>query len=307
MDNSKFEYDVALSFAGEDRKYVESVAKCLKEQGVKVFYDKYEKSDLWGKDLYPHLDDVYQNKAKYCVMFISKYYAEKLWTNHERESAQARAFKEKGEYILPARFDNTQIPGIRDTIGYIDLNETTPEQLCQLILTKLKKPIVKENHIEKVNFNIPMPFVKKKFSDYEKKQFLTNGFETIKQYFKTALTLLEKSHDFIKTDFDEITKNKFVTRIYRYDKLENICKIWIGSGMLDNNSIAYWESTSKIDINNDSTLHDYATVEDDGHDIYFNILGTLTGTLVSDINPHRALPTWVAKYFWQRFTMPLER
>jgi hypothetical protein len=119
---NKFDHDIALSFAGEDRAYVEKVAKYLKEKSIKVFYDEYEKTKLWGKDLYNHLDEVYQKKARYCVMFLSCYYAEKLWTNHERKSAQARAFTEKGEYILPARFDNTEIPGIPPTIGYIDLN-----------------------------------------------------------------------------------------------------------------------------------------------------------------------------------------
>ncbi|WP_206919918.1 TIR domain-containing protein, partial [Alicyclobacillus suci] len=77
-------------------------------------------------------------KCKYCVMFISKHYKEKLWTNHERKSAQARAFHEKGEYILPARFDDTVIPGVRLTTGYIDLRERTPEDLARLIGKKVK-------------------------------------------------------------------------------------------------------------------------------------------------------------------------
>jgi len=92
-----------------------------------------------GKDLYVHLDEVYQKKARYCVMFLSRHYTEKLWTNHERKSAQARAFKEKGEYILPARFDDTEIPGILPTIGYIDLRSLEPEEFGKLIIEKLKK------------------------------------------------------------------------------------------------------------------------------------------------------------------------
>lgn len=34
----KFDYDVALSFAGEDREYVNEVASILKSKGVSVFY-----------------------------------------------------------------------------------------------------------------------------------------------------------------------------------------------------------------------------------------------------------------------------
>jgi hypothetical protein len=68
---------------------------------------------LFGKNLYTHLSDVYQNQARYCVMFLSKHYAKKAWTNHEREAAQARAFREHEEYILPVRLDDTEIPGMR--------------------------------------------------------------------------------------------------------------------------------------------------------------------------------------------------
>ena len=35
-------YHIALSFAGEDREYVDKVAHQLQEKGVKVFYDKFE-------------------------------------------------------------------------------------------------------------------------------------------------------------------------------------------------------------------------------------------------------------------------
>jgi hypothetical protein len=132
-----YDYDVALSFAGEDREYVEQVAGILKEHRVRVFYDRFEQIDLWGKDLYVHLDDVYRLEARYCVMFISKHYASKLWTNHERRSAQARAFKDNREYILPVRFDDTDIPGILDTVGYIDARELSPDEIADMVMEKL--------------------------------------------------------------------------------------------------------------------------------------------------------------------------
>lgn len=139
QDKKTFDYDVALSFAGEDRAFVDEIASFLKEFGINIFYDKYLTSDLWGKNLYVHLDDVYQNKSKYCVIFISRHYKEKLWTNHERESAQARAFKNKEEYILPVRLDDTVIPGLRETTAYIDGRIQKPADIGVLILEKLNK------------------------------------------------------------------------------------------------------------------------------------------------------------------------
>lgn len=137
MIDKTYDYDIALSFAGENRAYVEKVAKLLTDKGVQIFYDMYEQSSLWGKDLFIHLDDVYQNKAMFCIMFISEFYKSKLWTNHEMRSVFARAFVSNSEYILPARFDDTEIPGIKTTTGYIDLRSLPPEDLAKLAYDKV--------------------------------------------------------------------------------------------------------------------------------------------------------------------------
>ena len=141
-----YKYDIALSFAGEDREYVEKVATLLKENGVRVFYDKFEQVDLWGKDLGIHFDYVYRRQSKYFVPFISSYYQEKVWTNYEVRTAISRAIENKEEYILPVRFDKTELDGIRSTIGFLDISSTPPEKLAGMIIQKLGKEI-----------NIPVP------------------------------------------------------------------------------------------------------------------------------------------------------
>ncbi len=133
----KYDFEIALSFAGENREYVREVANILKAYGVRVFYDEFEEHTLWGKNLIGYLQDIYKEKAKYTVMFISEYYAKKVWTNHERQSMQERAFKESEEYILPARFDDTEIPGLYSTISYIDLNTKSPYEFTKIILKKI--------------------------------------------------------------------------------------------------------------------------------------------------------------------------
>lgn len=143
-----YKYDITFSFAGEDREYVESVAKILDEQNVKVFYDKFEEAELWRKDLGVHFEYVYRRSAKYCIPFISINYEKKIWTNYEIRNAISRAIETKEDYILPARFDDTQIEGLRTTIGYIDLRKYTPEQFAKIILKKLDKndniPIIQQ-------------------------------------------------------------------------------------------------------------------------------------------------------------------
>jgi len=132
-----YEFDVALSFAGEDRPYVSQVAEILRAYGIRVFYDVYEQHSLWGKDLYSHLDEVYRVRSRYCVMFLSKHYREKLWTDHERKSAQARAFNERGEYLLPVRLDHTEIPGVKPTTGYLNGEKLNPMEIANMICAKI--------------------------------------------------------------------------------------------------------------------------------------------------------------------------
>jgi hypothetical protein len=137
-------YEVVLSFAGEDRVYVDQVAKILRENDIALFYDNYEEVTLWGKNLTEHLYKVYSSSARYCVMFISQHYAEKVWPTHERRSAFEKAINSKEEYILPARFDDTEIPGLNKHISYIDLQKKTPKEFAALIIQKLGHTIVEE-------------------------------------------------------------------------------------------------------------------------------------------------------------------
>jgi hypothetical protein len=130
-------FDVCLSFAGEQRDYVERIAAALKAHGLHVFYDQDKDiaAALWGRDLGEVLDYVYREGSRFCLMFISADYAAKAWTRRERRSALARAV-EQDEYVLPARFDDTELPGFRPTIGYVDLREIAPATLVEFVLRK---------------------------------------------------------------------------------------------------------------------------------------------------------------------------
>jgi hypothetical protein len=135
---ASIKYDVTLSFAGEDRVHAEALAERLRAANVKVFYDQYEQANLWGKDLYEHLHSVYSEQATYCVVFVSEHYAKKLWTTHERKAAQERAFKDGGgEYILPIRIDETRLPGLADTIGYVNISEGV-QRIADMVVAKLR-------------------------------------------------------------------------------------------------------------------------------------------------------------------------
>ncbi len=130
-------YDVALSFAGEQRPYVMQVAEALRLAGVKVFYDEYE--DLWGKDLIVELERVYRSGSRYVVVFVSREYISKAWTNHERQSALAGRIQRQDDSVLPVHFDDTQLPGLPPSIGYLDVHNMRSEDLAARIQRKIRE------------------------------------------------------------------------------------------------------------------------------------------------------------------------
>src|SRR5580700_4265139 len=129
-------WDVALSFAGAQRDYVEQVAQALKAQGVRCFYDADEQIDLWGKYLAEELPAIYGEQAASVVVFVSAEYAAHDWTRLEHRSALARAVRERREYVLPARFDDTPLPGLLSDMVTVDLRGRSPQQFAGVIAGK---------------------------------------------------------------------------------------------------------------------------------------------------------------------------
>jgi hypothetical protein len=133
----EWRWDVALSFAGAQRDYVEQVARELKARGVRCFYDADERIELWGRFLAEELPAIYGEQAAAVVMFVSAEYAAREWTRLERRTALARAVRERQEYVLPARFDDTSLPGLPSDMVTVDLRTRTPQQFADMIVGKL--------------------------------------------------------------------------------------------------------------------------------------------------------------------------
>jgi hypothetical protein len=118
-------WDVALSFAGAQRDYVAQVAQALKARGVRCFYDADEHVRLWGTHLAEELPRIYVRESAAVVVFVSADYAAGDWTRLERRAAFSQAVIEAGVYVLPARFDDSELPGLLTDVVTVDLRRYT--------------------------------------------------------------------------------------------------------------------------------------------------------------------------------------
>ena len=69
-------------------------------------------------------------------------------------------------------------------------------------------------------------------------------------------------------------------------------------------AISFSEGTRGMDINNDNSLNDSASVDEDGIDIFFSLLGMTFGRVegAENVDLKHASAKDVAKYYWGRFT-----
>jgi hypothetical protein len=137
LEAPRWRWHVALSFAGAQRDYVAQVAQALKARGMRCFYDADEEIDLWGKYLPEELPTIYSEQAAVVVVFVSAEYATRDWTRLERRAALDKAVRERREYVLPARFDDTPLPGLLSGMVTVDLRHRTPQQFTTMIIGKL--------------------------------------------------------------------------------------------------------------------------------------------------------------------------
>lgn len=134
---NQHDFDVAVSFSGEDRAFARNFSSELDGLGARVFFDEYFKHELLGKNLFSYLHEVYSRRSWYCAILVSQSYAAKVWASHELRSAQERALAEgRVEYLLPIILERAELPGIPSTTGFIEANGN-PREAARVVAAKL--------------------------------------------------------------------------------------------------------------------------------------------------------------------------
>lgn len=120
-ESHNFKYNVCISFAGKDRAIAEGIATGITADARlkrRVFYDEFEKTDLWGQDLFNHLHRIYSQESMFCVILFSHAYLQRAWTRLELKAAQSRTLADRSAYVLPVAVDPGAIPPEFSSVGY---------------------------------------------------------------------------------------------------------------------------------------------------------------------------------------------
>jgi hypothetical protein len=256
--------------------------------------------------------------ARFCVMCLSAAYAAKAWPNHELKSAQARAFQENEEYILPVRLDDTVIPGIRATVGYLDLRKETIEEVAELAIRKISAANARpsaEGRVKKTagtraaakkpaagaaarSSNLR---IKKEFTEHDRDTFLEEAYEYVARFFKGSLAELPMHNDGIMGKFRRISANHFTATVYRNGKSVSACGIRLG-GFFGSNQIVF-----SHDPDATNSMNEAVDVADDGQVIFLKATGFSTVLSGRGKEKERLTPQDAAEMFWTLLIAPLQR
>mgnify|MGYP001607228133 CR=1 FL=1 len=227
------EYDVLLSFAGEDRAYVEQVAQALKQNGIQYFYDRDKEIEMWGNNLPQYVQQLYSTgEAKHCIAFISEAYNQKYYPQYELKSALVQELVQE-DYILPVVMEKgvQMPPGILPTKVY-KLAPENPDELADAIIKKLGKQGVSasKSDSDDSRASIRMPRVPKAdFDAYE---------ETEKAFFEMQDLLLKfskKANQNGSIKFTVVKRNdRVLFRVQSAGEVLYYLDIWAGGGWGDN-------------------------------------------------------------------------
>lgn len=134
MGNKDFEYDVFLSHASEDMDWCEQLAERLRNDGVRVWFDKWQLKP--GDHLLKRLNDGLKQSRKMVAVWSRSYFRDdKVWTLAEGYSQQHPDVLAQERPLIPLLIENCDILPTFKNLIYIDFrnNDDFDLRLRQLI------------------------------------------------------------------------------------------------------------------------------------------------------------------------------
>jgi len=107
------EFEIAISFAGENRPLAQYVAVGLQNIDISVFLDEHYEANYLGKAWSKEFERIFVDDSRYVVCILDINHKNKIWPTFERECFKKRLGSEE---VIPVFLDDTIFVGIPDDI-----------------------------------------------------------------------------------------------------------------------------------------------------------------------------------------------
>ena len=133
-------FDVALSFPGEHRTFVEEIPESLSRSLIrhKVFYDRLYEAELARPNLDTYRQKIYHDDSHLIVVFICEDYNNKEWCHLEAWAIRDLIKKRRDDEVIFVRLDDGAVDGVFSADGYVDAKGRPALEIAQVIRDRLE-------------------------------------------------------------------------------------------------------------------------------------------------------------------------
>lgn len=124
--------DLFISYSRTDGQNVAAVASCLKERGLRVWFD--QDNILPSQNIVREIDLALE-KCSHFLLFASKAYFSSEWATAEYRAALYTALNAGKTLVVVVKFDDVPLPALLAPLSYISF--TTPAEVCDKIARSL--------------------------------------------------------------------------------------------------------------------------------------------------------------------------
>jgi len=119
MSGPEFEYDAFISYAGDDRVWSEKLAQRLRDEGIRVWFDKWRLQP--GDHLLKRINDGIETSRKMIAVWSGSYFRDdKVWTLAESYGQTHSDVLAEQRPLIPLLLDDCKIPPTFKSLLYID-------------------------------------------------------------------------------------------------------------------------------------------------------------------------------------------
>ncbi len=303
--------DVFLCHAREDKaEVVRPLVNSFRGAGISCWYDEAEIQ--WGDSIVGKVNEGL-SISRYVIVVLSPAFMGKNWPQRELNAVLNQEASSGQVKVLPLLVGSEQqkqrilaaFPLLNDK-RYLpwdgDLSSVVDAMLSRLGKGRSEPPKANADQISGAHESkIPLPRIRKRFTQRDRDLFLREAFAIVKQYFQQGLAALDRRDEDVEVDLVEVHAFKFTCTVYLRGEMAARCKIWLG-GLTTSDSIAY--HAGQFSIDSDSAFNDLLSVSDDETRLGFrpSFMG-YGGRQRSENDVLTA--EQAAEYLWERFTHDL--
>ena len=326
--------DFFISYTSADENWATWIAWQLEEVGYSVIIQAWDFRP--GSNFILEMDTA-SKAAERTLAVLSRRYLEAVFPDPEWAAALAQDPKGLARKLVPIRIDECEPEGLLRGIVYINLVGKSEEAARLALLEGLRSERAKpekppqfpgEEPIDRVVPKKPsfplgpeefpvdapkvsetsggyMPKIRREITDLDKRRFVKETFQTVRQKFETSLERLKHENDHVEYEFTLVDQGKFTCEIFVDGQTRARCKIWLDSGHSSGHDIKYAEG--HLDISQDSSYNDALSVDYGSDVLALSALGGIFYGVREGIDPNHLSAPDAAEYLWHKFASPLER